>query len=358
MSNSPRRVYIYPPLQQDDDATSPYWPPGTIGFVPSPRDPAPAASSGYPASNVGQGGGLLGMLLRGMQQERDQPGVDLSLASDGVPEVPYANYDSPQDGLQGSLATPQAQQSRYQSFARNDELPLSEPRNPNFRQLARITVAGRPPREVAPDWLANNLSLDTGATSQASAPNTRPQAIRLASSNSNLSPESQSPSALADGLAPVWGVDPQNPTQTAPPTSGEVLGVQSGQLLPSNAAARTIKTAQIVLPGRGGAAFPPVTPEHLPSIPMPALPEWWKYVGPILRGVLSHRGFGGDDNYRRCMIAADGNAEEWEDFCRHLERAQNNTSGGQSQNDACWSKTYESEVNKKLWCANQFKKGL
>jgi hypothetical protein len=108
-----------------------------------PGDQAPSASSGYSESNVGQGGGLLGMLLRGMQQERDQPGVDSSSPMNGAPEADSKNYGSPQGDLLGRLAAPQSQQSPYQLFPESNGLPLSDPRNPNFRQLARIPIADR-----------------------------------------------------------------------------------------------------------------------------------------------------------------------------------------------------------------------
>lgn len=171
MGNSPRRIYIYPPLQQDDGvATGPFWPPGTSSFAQVPEDQGSSASSGYSESNVGQGGGLLGMLLRAMPQNRDQPGVDSGLASDGAPEVQYANYDGPQSGLLGRRAAPQSQQSPYQPFPESNGLPLSDPRNPNFRQLARIPVAGRP--------------RDTNDTSDQSDERSSPSYFSLRDSNS------------------------------------------------------------------------------------------------------------------------------------------------------------------------------
>jgi hypothetical protein len=140
MGSNPRRIYIYPPLQQDDGiAANRYWPPGISQLS---GDQSPSTSSGYSESYPDEGGGLLGMLLRAMPQNRDQPGVNSSLASDGAPQVQFANYDGPQSGL-FEQAAPQAEQSRYQPFDESDELPLSDPRNPDFRQLARIPVAGR-----------------------------------------------------------------------------------------------------------------------------------------------------------------------------------------------------------------------
>jgi hypothetical protein len=154
MGSNPRRIYIYPPLQQDDGiAANRYWPPGISQLS---GDQSPSTSSGYSESYPDEGGGLLGMLLRAMPQNRDQPGVDSSLASDSKPQVQFANYDSPQSGLFGRQAAPQAAQSRYQPFAESDELPLSDPRNPDFRQLARIPVAGRSRSALANQQLGDN----------------------------------------------------------------------------------------------------------------------------------------------------------------------------------------------------------
>ena len=63
---------------------------------------------------------------------------------------------------------------------------------------------------------------------------------------------------------------------------------------------------------------------------------------------------GGGDTYDRCIRAVDGSAEQWEEFFKRLVFGKNKTVGGESQNRACWSKTYESPNNKKQWCENQF----
>jgi hypothetical protein len=96
-------------------------------------------------------------------------------------------------------------------------------------------------------------------------------------------------------------------------------------------------------------------PDDRLSQPIPAIPEWWKAAGPMLRSTLSGAaGGGGGDDHSRCTAAADGSYEQWAEFCRQLERKQNNTVGGESQNRACWSKGLESPQAKKSWCDNQF----
>jgi hypothetical protein len=345
MGNNPRRVYIYPPQEQDDGDATNFWPPGP---PQSSDDQLPSSSSDYPEGYLGQGGGLLGMLLRGMQQDRNQPEVDSRLASNGTPEVDFSGYSNPQGGVLGRLAALQPQQSPSQQSMGSTGLALSDPRNPNFRQLSRVPVAAWSQREISSDRAASDLGRSNGAPSQAPVANTSAPEIKLASRHS-IFPVSQSSPALADGIAAMADVGPRNPTQAAPQASGGVLGTHSGQSMPSNATAPTIKMAQRVLPGIPFPLPGPPTP-----IPMPAIPDWLKAAGPILRGVFSHLRIGGYDNYSRCMRAAAGDTDQWEDFCRHLGAGMSNTSGGETQNRACWSKTFESKNNKEQWCRNQF----
>lgn len=75
----------------------------------------------------------------------------------------------------------------------------------------------------------------------------------------------------------------------------------------------------------------------------------------LLKGMYGN-GAAGDDAYTRCVKAAEGSTDDWENFCRFLARRQNNTVGGESQNRACWSKSLLSKSEKKNYCYNQFSK--
>jgi hypothetical protein len=106
---------------------------------------------------------------------------------------------------------------------------------------------------------------------------------------------------------------------------------------------------------RRSTTMPPMGPGTLPSIPMPQIPEWLKVIGRVLQfDPRTWSGGGGNDAYRRCIKAAGGSTEDWEEFCNSLGHGQNNTLGGESQKRACWAKTFETETNKRLWCSNQF----
>jgi hypothetical protein len=140
---NPRRVYIYPPLPDDDGRdTSRFWPPGTAGLSGLPDDRSSPTSPDYPEGYFAQGGGLLGMLLRGMQQGQAQPGADSSSVAVGTD-----GNGSPQGGLLDRLLALQAQQSR--SFGENNALPApSEPPDPNFRQVSRARISVGPQRAI------------------------------------------------------------------------------------------------------------------------------------------------------------------------------------------------------------------
>jgi hypothetical protein len=92
-------------------------------------------------------------------------------------------------------------------------------------------------------------------------------------------------------------------------------------------------------------------------MPMPTIPDWWitaAKIGQLLfRGMYGNAG-DGRGAYGRCIRASEGSVDDWEDFCRFLGRGENNTVGGESQNRACWGKTFQSENEKSQWCENQF----
>jgi len=98
-------------------------------------------------------------------------------------------------------------------------------------------------------------------------------------------------------------------------------------------------------------------PASAPSIPMPTILDWWNTAAKV--GQLLYRGKYGNAGdgrgaYGRCIRASGGSVDDWENFCRFLGRGENNTVGGESQNRACWGKTFESENEKRQWCENQF----
>ena len=115
--------------------------------------------------------------------------------------------------------------------------------------------------------------------------------------------------------------------------------------------------------GIGRAPFEPLSASRQsegPSDPRssaPTLPDWWDTAVKILqvfpRGMYGS-GSAGDSARGRCLQASEGSTDDWEDFCRFLDRRQNRTLGGESQNRACWSKTSQSEEEKRGWCENQF----
>ena len=211
MGNNPRRIYIFPRhVQEDDAAVTNGWQPDMTGAPQSSDDWPRYASSDYPENYLDQGGGLLGILLRGMQQDRDQPNVASRLASNVSPEIGSDSFSNPQSDLIGRLAAMRTEPTSAQPSMARDQLPLSDPRNPNFRQLSRAPMA-------------------IGA------------------------------SQMSGGLG-AYGEKPFASIATAP----------------------TIKTAQLVLPGRG-LPFPPgpFPGSPPPQIPMPPIPFAWKAIGGI-----------------------------------------------------------------------------
>ena len=90
----------------------------------------------------GEGGGLLGMLQRYMQQQnQQQQGVDFGSPPSGLPNQNPDTTFSPQGGMLGRLLSLQAEQSAYQPNAENNGQAPSVPPDPNFRQLTRMPNA-------------------------------------------------------------------------------------------------------------------------------------------------------------------------------------------------------------------------
>lgn len=272
-------------------------------------------------------GGLLGLLQAAMQQRQMQPGADYGSASNGS-----NGYGRSQGGLLARLAALQAEQSPYQSFAlSNAPVPTAQP-DPNFRQLVRVTPAAR--SAVDPSDRSNGQL--------------RPSYVSF-----------QGGDASGNGPADAG---PQYPMQ-GPRSGRDSLSDYGDRPAPSFDGSAPTKLAQIVIPGPRGLPLPwPVaTPEYgsepKPSVPLPHIPDWWRDAVKVLQGYARsfspNGGWGGDD-YRRCLSAAEGDSNDWENLCRSLPSGSNNVAGNQSQNQACWEKTYESRNNKINWCQNQF----
>jgi len=103
-------------------------------------------------------------------------------------------------------------------------------------------------------------------------------------------------------------------------------------------------------------AFPPFGPAPVPENSSQAgefwrrLKEFWSLVSPRVGG-----SGGGDGDFSRCLRAASGSTDDWEEFCRTIPSGlMSKTVGGETAKRACWSKTYESGNNRTEWCDNQF----
>lgn len=102
--------------------------------------------------------------------------------------------------------------------------------------------------------------------------------------------------------------------------------------------------------------FPPFGPVPAPEgSEAPAhefwrrLKEFWSHISPRIGAS------GGGSDFNRCLRAASGSTEDWEEFCRSIPSGlMSKTVGGETAKRACWSKTYESGNNKTEWCDNQF----
>jgi hypothetical protein len=109
---------------------------------------------------------------------------------------------------------------------------------------------------------------------------------------------------------------------------------------------------------RGGPFTPTIPPAFVPGTR-----EWWRHATRGHQGLadfiskLLRRTIGDSGTYRRCLQAADGSDEDWEDFCRSLGSGTNNVVGGQSPRRACWGQSYQPRSHKRNWCYNQFGAG-
>ena len=244
----------------------------------------------FDSQAYGAPGGLLGMLQRAMQEQGLQQQV-------GYAAQPDATSANSTDALPGGLL------GRFRLLEEVRRQMPSATGDSNFPQLVRVSPTGQPLLGIVAsdrpdDQLRSHYSLGNAARS---------------------------------GALPI---SDQRPGESGP----------------------NLESPAPVIAGfpRLGRATPiPVGPSTIPQIPMPAIPDWWKAAGSVLRRALSGVGGGGGD-YGRCVTATDGGTEQWEEFCRNLRAGGNKTVGAETQKRACWSKTYESQTNKKQWCENQF----
>lgn len=254
------------------------------------------------------GGDLPGALERVMQkQSLQQQGADLGSTSTGVSEYDPSSHGSPQGGLLGRLLTMQAEQERYQSDPEETRSTSVTPRDSNFRQLSRISAAGMSP-VVDPSRPGN-------------------------------APSERMPRAVGSSF----------PLHEGASSVGRGLLDTSDDIAPSISVGWRPR-------GNSIGTFPS-GPASAPPSPMPMVPDWWIAAGKIgqllLRGMYGNPG-DGRGAYGRCIRASSGSVDDWEDFCKFLGRGENNTVGGESQNKACWGKTFLSENEKRNWCENQF----
>jgi hypothetical protein len=260
------------------------------------------------------GGGLLALLQAAMQR-RPIPSADPAANSTRV-----GGYGLPDARMLVRPVSLQGDQDSYRP-ARADTAPTQSPAAGDFRQVSRAPIALRPQRAIdastrASDGVGLSSSEDGGGA---------PDSFDLGASS------------LSHG----------NSTRAST----------------GNVNSPNLKMAQVALPlPGGGLPLPPIPGgagrsqplPHIPALPVPdSLRDLWA-IYQLQRGALSGGFGGGNDNYNRCVRAVDGGTDDWENFCKYLDRAPNNTVGGESQNRACWSKTYESRNQKKQWCENQF----
>jgi hypothetical protein len=253
-------------------------------------------------------GGLLALLQAAMQRNPTaQAGSDVAANQNS-----RSNDSFPQVGMLAQPVSLQTGQDVYQPAGAGNAPTQSRSAGADFRQVSRAPIPSRSPGAL-------NASGQAGD--------------RL-------------------GLSP-------SRDRAGEPDSLD-LGGNGTQAAKGNASSPNAKMAQLVLPD--GLPFPPIVgggggSTSLPQIPAPPIPDslralWTIYQ--LQRRAITGGFGGGEDNYNRCVRAVDGDTDDWENFCKYLDRAQSNTVGGESQNRACWSKTYESRANKKLWCDNQF----
>jgi hypothetical protein len=200
------------------------------------------------------------------------------------------------------------------SLAGVTEAPPSRLLDANVRRLSRLPIPGRKPDTI-------QSSRNEIETSQDHPP--------VGSEQSGFSPEA---SLAGAGSFDAFG------ERTAAPWFASAT------------------TAPLSWRGRGSSVpIQPSTPRPPISFPVP---DWWDTAAKILqilpRGIYGN-GSDGRDAYGRCIRAAEGSIDDWNDFCTFLGRGTNHVAGGGSQNQACWGKTHESATNKRNWCENQFR---
>ncbi len=141
------------------------------------------------------------------------------------------------------------------------------------------------------------------------------------------------------------GIDAQPPQQMGE-YSEEWLRKPEGS--PNNAEIIPVGGFSAPMPGRRGFVLPQPKEEDVAAL--------WKGLRNVLQfyGRMRHGTGGGSDEYRKCLRAAAGDTNAWEELCRSLKPGWNNVVGPETVKRACWSKTFESSVNKKQWCENQF----
>lgn len=255
------------------------------------------------------------LLHRAMQQQSPpQQGAGFDSVPNAAPEL--YSYGSPQGGLPGRWLAPQEEQNSRQPFIGNNQLALSGPQDPNFRQLSRAPMAAQQQGTIAPFSRADDLQ---SSSSFQDRRNSSPDLLNASPYGAELS------SAFEDKSSSPWFATP--PAMTPIPVGWRFRGIP----------------------------MPPMGPMSLPPIRMPAVPEWWKALGTILKlDPSSWLGEGRDGDYNRCIRAIGGTPEQWEEFCESIGPGQSNTVGGQSKKQACRRKTYESDINKNNWCYNEF----
>jgi hypothetical protein len=207
-----------------------------------------------------------------VEQQRQQQGVDFGSTPNVAPNFSPETSFSPQGGLLGRLLALQAEQARQQPFAGNSGAAPLRSLDPNFGQLSRAPVASR--MQGAID--VPNPSVDQAGPTPAGG---------------GTSFDSLSATAQRGGLLGAYRGTPVPPWIVSSPAMTPVpLGWR----------------------GRG-IPMPPMGPARLPPVPLPAVPEWWKTAWKILQfdpTNWSGRGDGGNDDYRRCIRAADGRTND------------------------------------------------
>lgn len=238
---------------------------------------------------------LLRQATRGQSPQQQRPGY-----ISGAGALPADDSGTLPGGVLGRWLELQAAQQQPRSFGRDREQMPSALADPNVRRLVRV------------------------------------------------SPAVQGQGGIGDFNRPAYSAFEDVPPGVLPASSQG--SVESGAQ-PERPAPVTAGFPRIGRP----ITMPPMGSGTQPSISMPQIPEWLKVLGRVLQfDPRRWSGDGGSDDYRRCIRAAAGSTEEWEEFCGSLGQGQNNTLGGESQKRACWAKTFETKTNKRLWCSNQF----